>query len=76
MKMTFVHLLISDTSTFLFRGTCSIRSQLQKDVPKSPYNHVYIRLACQSTPSQHPPLHPLTSYTGLNIVDDLKLTKS
>lgn len=35
-----------------------------------------MRLAHQDTPSQRPPLHSLTSSTGLSIVNDLKLTKS
>ena len=61
---------------FPSRNTTCIPSKILVNVDRSPCNPLHMRLACQGTPSQRPPLHPLSSLLGVTIVDALKLKKS
>src|ERR1700738_1397715 len=66
---------LSNTSPFPFRNVHSIPSQLPIHVAKSPCGLMYKKVVPQISSSQHPALHPLPSYTGLTMVDALKLIK-
>lgn len=57
-----------------FRSTTPASSNPLVDMDNTPYNPLYMRLACHGTPSQCPPLHPLPCSSCLNIAKALRLT--
>ena len=63
---------ISDTSPFPFRSRDSTPSKLHMQLPKFPYNSLYMRVAHHGAISQCPPLHHFSSLLGMIIVDALK----
>lgn len=63
---------LSGTSSFPFRSRNSTPSKSPMDLSKSLYSLLYMRVAQQGSPSQHPLLHHFSSLVGMNIVDALK----
>lgn len=64
------------TSPFTFESMTTTPSKVSVDIDRTPYTPLYMRLAWQRTPPQHPPLHHFSSSSSLNIVEALKVTNS
>ena len=61
---------------FPFRSATLTPSKVSIDIDNITSNSLHMRLVCQGTSSQRPPLHNFSSSSSSNIVDVMKLTKS
>ena len=67
---------LSNTSPYPYKTKSSNPVLVFVDVDKIPHNSSYMKLVCNCSSSQRPPLHHFSSCSGFNIVDALKIIKS